>query len=436
MTREHRNRLNDWTCGSTLAVVLLAPIPLGSNRPLPWMVWTFILALLTIGYLGTNRVKKPKAAMRSSGLRFLYVLGGVFIIFTTLQTLPLLPHSLPLPLDIQDNLPSKYASLSPSATRLATLRVCSYGLLFWLIYETASQSKNRKKMAWGLFAGIVLHATWAMVALKLLNDTSLWGEKTAYLGSATGTFVNRNSLATFLGMGLVLGFSLTLDRGLHPHHRSDLNADTALAWMGLAIIAIAIISTQSRMGVAASAIGVLVVVISQKNSVSLTLGAASTLLIAMVFASGLAQRSLTIREDANGRIELWAQAFELVKLRPFTGYGLDAFAPAFSLIHSPPLASDVIWEYAHNSYLTLWVECGVILGSIPPLILISIGIRLIRSPLVRAPLPVAALAGLALNATHSLVDFSLEIQANVFFMLAILALGLAAKDPRANRKTP
>lgn len=436
MSGADQNRLNDWICRATLVIALLAPIPFGSNRPLPWMVWTFALTFLTLVYLGLYWFKSPEAPLRSLRLWPIYAAGATFIAFATYQALPVLSQSLPLPQGLHIEFPSNFISLSPSSTRMATIRICGYGVLFWLIYETASQSNNRRQMAWGMFAGVVLHAAWAMIALKLLNDTSLWGDKTAYLGAATGTFVNRNSLATFLGMGLILGLSLTLHRNSRTKRRSNLNADTALSLMGLAIIAIALISTQSRMGVVATAIGVLVVVINKKHSLNLMLGAIATLLIAATFAGGLFLRSLSILNDANGRIELWSQALDLLKLRPFTGYGLDAFAPAFALTHQPPLATDVIWEYAHNSYLSLWVECGILFGSIPPLILIWIGCRLIRSPIVCTPLPIAAIAVLVLNAFHSLVDFSLEIQANVFFMLAILALGLAAKDAGAKRETP
>jgi O-antigen ligase len=282
-------------------------------------------------------------------------------------------------------------------------------------------------MAWGFFFGITAHALWAMIALKFLNDVSLWGPKTAYLGFATGTFVNRNSFATFLGMGFILGLALALDRARNAKAKSPTNhLETGLVWVCLAIIAIALVSTQSRMGFLSTALGVVVVIFNLKPKRNLVLGIFFLGVLTLFFTGNLAQRSFLLLSDGSGRWELWRQSLAIVQVRPLIGFGLDAFAPVFALHHQPPLASDVIWEYAHNTYLSLWIECGIIFGSLPPAICAYIGLKLHRERKPLSPLPIAALAILCQNAMHSLVDFSLEMQANVFLLVAILALGLSA----------
>ncbi|MNL66556.1 hypothetical protein D3C87_1910430 [compost metagenome] len=87
-----------------------------------------------------------------------------------------------------------------------------------------------------------------------------------------------------------------------------------------------------------------------------------------------------------------------------------------------------MWDKAHNSYLTLLSELGLVAGLLIPLMLLTIGWMLARAPggSARERLPVTvALGVLAVGASHSLVDFSLEIQAVTLWFVALLACGLA-----------
>jgi O-antigen ligase len=109
------------------------------------------------------------------------------------------------------------------------------------------------------------------------------------------------------------------------------------------------------------------------------------------------------------------------------GYGGASFPVAFPPFERAPLPLDVVWEKAHSTYLGLWLELGLIAGSIPILIVASLGIRAftgLRDPSSLA-LSLAAIGAIVAYGTHSLVDFSLEIQANTYVFLAVLALGAA-----------
>ncbi|MEY8098810.1 O-antigen ligase family protein [Falsihalocynthiibacter sp. S25ZX9] len=391
------------------------------------------MAILLLLYVVVLSVKTPARKLRSRAVWPAFALGIPFVIYALLQALPLGPLNLKLPNDLQLYLPSDYISLTPAATALGALRISGYGVLFFLIFETATRQSLLKRMAWALFLGISLHAAWSMVALKLLGDVTLVGEKTAYLGSATGTFINRNSFATFLGMGLCLGLAMILDRSNKlPSTTTTIRLETALLWMCLALTAIALVSTQSRMGVFATTLGTSVVIYRMRPAKTWFIYAVILLPLILLFAGNLAERALFSLIDSEGRRELWAQSFELIKIRPFTGFGLDAFSQSFALQHAPPLAQDVVWEYAHNSYLTLWIQGGVFFGSLPLLALLWGGTKLVRAPNLHDPIATSALAILVLAGTHSLVDFSLEMQANAFLFTAIFAMGLAAVQPRKN----
>lgn len=89
----------------------------------------------------------------------------------------------------------------------------------------------------------------------------------------------------------------------------------------------------------------------------------------------------------------------------------------------------MVWEKAHSNYLSLWAEAGLVAGSLPLLAGLIAAAALARHALSRRPghaLAIAGLGALALAALHSTVDFSLEIQANLFLLAALVALGLGA----------
>jgi len=66
-----------------------------------------------------------------------------------------------------------------------------------------------------------MHALLAMVFLILLGDCGILGGMTAYLGAATGSFINKNSFATFLGMGLIIGLARTRTLRRHQHFNAE-----------------------------------------------------------------------------------------------------------------------------------------------------------------------------------------------------------------------
>ena len=114
------------------------------------------------------------------------------------------------------------------------------------------------------------------------------------------------------------------------------------------------------------------------------------------------------------------------------GYGGGTFEVAYPLFHQLPVSPDLVWDRAHSTYLSLWAEMGVIAGSIPLLLVLWIAMEALRLYLSRRSgdwtAPAAAVAVIVVAALHSTVDFSLEMQANVFLFLAILATGIARRD--------
>jgi O-antigen ligase len=432
-------KFNDGMALFLAALVLVAPIPMGSNRPVPWMVWSFLLCLALVVQIVTLSLLNPKRSLRSGAHLPVFISGVGFGLFALLQTLP-------LGLFQPDGLMPDTISLAPRATTLGVVRFASYGALFMLVLEVSTQATRIRRMAWILFFGLVAHAVWAMVSLTLFGDQFFWGEKTAYIGAATGTFINRNSFATFMGMGLILGLCLTMDRANRPHIRSPGRKnmaspevlEAAFLWMCLGLVGLTLLATQSRMGVFATFLGALVafVVMRSKGTGSsaravlpaLGVGALAVVAPLVLFGRALIERSLFTVQNGETRVELWRQTLGMIRERPWTGYGLDNFRAAFELYHRPPLSSSVTWEYAHSTYMTLWAEMGLIVGTLPLVAVLHIFLRIVRvlrNRKTNYAISVAAAGIVVLGAVHSLVDFSLEMEANVFLFLTILGMGAA-----------
>ncbi len=413
-------------------ITLLAPLPLASNHPLIWLFWAILLGLTGfIAALTGTWVKSdvPKHA------RTLLTLGLIFVGFALFQGAPLPALSGGIWVELPSGgITLRNLSLTPGPTILGALRITSYLLFFCLMLFAARDPGRAKTIGKVLFFGITIHALIAILALKIFGDTNFVAEKYAFFGMATGTFVNRNSLATHLGMGLILGLGLLLNgRPAKPMLKP---AMAVILPCALGVILVALALTRSRMGITASFLAAIALILGSGSTVkmkfALVLGG-----IGLCFAIGgqdLLVRFFDLGVSGSSRLALYGQITDMIAARPLTGFGVDSFPLAFEQFHAPGVTAGRVWDRGHSTYLTLWAECGVIIGSIPPLIGFLAAARLwnrSKSPLPGRTMARVAFAALALGAIHSLVDFSLEIQANAFLLLALVALGLG---PEQNSK--
>ena len=446
------SRMNNRLALVLLGIILLSPLPLGSHRPVWWMVWGIVIGLVTAIYMLSGRDAASDRPLRLQYYRGIFLAVLPVPLFALLQSLPiaaLLPTSLiSLPDAVTAALPRSMVTISivPATSLVGALRSVIFGLFFLLMLETASQSDRIRRISFVLFLGVAAHAILGLVLLNVMGDTAPWGTKQVYLGAATAGFVNRNSFATFLGFGLCLGIATLMDRGDRPQTRTSRksnilnvsNMENMALGTLVGLILLALLATQSRLGLVSSlAGGILTFVLMQaRRNVSrfrLIAQTSALVVVALVATFGLAgggvvDRLLFLAGDTEGRMDIYRQMFTMIAARPLTGFGWDAFAPAFELFRTPPVLSAAQVNLGHNTYLTLWVELGLVVGSLPLVALAMIARRCLQNYRRRTSLlapPVAAMGAMLTAGLHSLGDFSLEIQANVFLFLAILALGIA-----------
>lgn len=302
------------------AIVLLAPLPVASNHPLAWLVWAVVIGV--VGAVHSVFAGRRRRAPDQS-IQVIIGLGGAFVIVAVWQG---------------GYLPSG-DSIAPTASLLAAVRIATYLGFFLLMLRVAENRRIAARMSQVLFLGITLHALLAMVSLNLLGDSGILVAKTAYQGAATGSFINKNAFATFLGMGLVAGLAtVRIGRG----NAVD-RMQYAATWLCLGIILIALVNTQSRMGMAATLLGAMTVVLLGRVSRKVVVPALAGLVVVVaIYGQALLGRFAHIADSGVTRLELYRQVLGMIRAKPFTGFGIDTFPLAFEMFHRPPVTAGFV----------------------------------------------------------------------------------------------
>jgi len=323
------------------------------------------------------------------------------------------------------------------------IRQLTYGLFFLLMLQASANEARRRMMFDILLAVTVAYGIYGLVSLQS-GDTILGLEKWAYQGYATATFINRNSFATFLAMGGTLAAArlgkLLADASLHHAHDGklrNLRGDLLIYGLAYVFLVVVVLSTGSRMGLFVTVVGAIVssaIALRRSRrlaflSLLVPLAVVAFMAILVVYGGALLERLGSLESSADVRSDLYWQIWEMITQRPLVGFGGGSFELAFPIVHQAPVSSDLVWSKAHDTYLALWSEMGLVFGSLPLLAIGFIAAKLVIAVArKRGNLETQAIAlgVLAVGGIHSLVDFSLEIPANTFLFLALLAAGAAS----------
>ncbi len=441
-----RKDLNALTMGALLLLLALVPLPFGAVYPFTWGLTAVFVGLATALYM--FRLSRIGISLRVSlaEIGVPVLLFGLFCLYLVLQVLPiglLIPGLTSFDANGM-TFASPTLSVSGGQTTLMLVRHLTYGLLFFLVVQVTQNPDRRQLFLKVILAIIALYCAQAVISLQA-GDTLLGLTKRHYLGSATGPFVNRNSFATFLAIGAVIalaqvGNHLVRQANRHQHDGMVQGVvGNAVTYTAVYLVLFAVVfATNSRMGVfcviAGSAVVAVILFARLTKSTAAMIPLLGAILLASVvalvmFGEGLFNRVIDIEASTEQRIEVYQQILQLIGMRPMTGFGGGAFEQAYQIVHQLPVSPDFLWNRAHNSYLSLWAEMGLVVGSLPVIALILVGVRLIGA--LRHDTPVWAvqatgLAVLTIGAVHSLVDFSLEIQANAMFFVAIVGAAVGS----------
>lgn len=448
-----------------IALLAIAPLPLGGNRPVAWSflaLWTGVL----FAAFGLAALIRPDVlALSWRRTRTPVIAFGLVALWIWLQLATWVPAGLVHPYWAQAaaELGTQVAgriTAAPDATATSLMRLLAYGAVCWMAMQLCGDPRRARLFLWAV-AGIgSLYAGYGLAISFSGNRTLLWMEKWAYLESLTSTFVNRNSYATYAGIGLVATLTLLREQigkatlaaiGLADGVDRRFVLGGLLGVMAL-LLATALFLTRSRGGILATVVGVAVLFAvglrkdsplpGRKIFAALTIGAA--LLVAAVSGGGVLQR---LSGDPSGedsqRPKIWRQSVAAIADRPILGHGYGSFENVFPAWQEPRqiLAQQV--DKAHNTYIELAFELGLpatLLLIAVPVLMLAFCLRALGRDGREAVFPTAALAISTVAGVHALVDFSLQMPAVAMTWAAVLGMGFAQSfrqdGERPSRRRP
>jgi O-antigen ligase len=279
----------------------------------------------------------------------------------------------------------------------------------------------------------VITIAWLESLLGLAQFYSMRA-KGVEVGSASGTYVNRDHFAGLLEMALpvVLTWAVTIWRRNTTRHMQParIAITTALLAAVSASILIGIVLSLSRMAFVDTLIGlaatfvILIASIGSPNFRWLRWRWAVPITVLILAAFALPTKELIVRfTDLSAtsaftkdeRFEIWRDTRQLISAYRWTGCGLGTYEQCLYRYKTTTPINTV--NFAHNDYLQVLAELGVIGGAAIASLVGWILWNLVSVILYRKEgrnweLAVGLLVAMLVFSLHSLVDFNLYIPAN------------------------
>jgi O-antigen ligase len=347
-------------------------------------------------------------------------------------------------------------SISPSGTLLGLAALTALGLLLVGTVRGLGRDALRTLAAGVVILGAALALAGIVQSGLYLRDPQKSGLVYGFWKPIFGTdpfgpFINRNHFAGWMLLALPVAigyFSGLVDRGMRgvkPVVRERVlwfsSPDASrviLVGLAILVMGLSLVLTFSRSGISgfllAVAISAWVVLRRHTHRSRRAVTLAYLVLLVVLTVSWVGFDALVQRfadaEDTQlgGRLPIWSDTVKVVRDFPWTGTGLNTYGTSMLLYQEHNLETHN--AEAHNDYLQLAAEGGVLLG-IPAAWLLFVLIREIRRRF-REPtddtmgywLRVGATTGLVAIALQETVEFSLQMPgiAALFVVVAAIAI--------------
>lgn len=301
-------------------------------------------------------------------------------------------------------------------------------------------------LAWAVIAAMVLSVTVGAVQLAQGQDSPAYFYEITNRGSTVGFFANSNHLATLLLVSIPFIVALVGRRIIAGE--GEYNLSVVLTGIGLLIVAltgIAVNGSLAGFSLAAPVLAASVMILVRRSSFR----KASLILLPIALAGGLGWLLLSEEgaellalqdQDTSigARQEIWETTARAVRDHMPLGSGLGTFAEVYPQYENPAEVADFYINHAHNDYLELFLEFGIL--SVPVFLAFLIWwIRnLVRVWLSKASSPFA-IAGSIVSGSiliHSIVDYPLRTAAlSCSFSVSLCLMILPKVGSRRTGKT-
>lgn len=446
-----------------LLTVALAPLPLGSNRPYAWSLLGLMVGLQLIGWAVMVQTARLPLTLHRRHWLPMAIPFGLFCLWVVVQNAAWVPQSWfhPFWREAATALgqPLKGAiGLAPDDARTTLLRILTYAGVFWLAVGYGRDEKRARQAVLTLVVVIAGYALYGLFIYINGLESILWYEKWAYRGYVTATFVNKNSYATYAGLGLLLAIGLLANelqrsnsQGLPLYLKVVRFLDGLSGWVWLSgslilLIGVSLLLSGSRGGLSSTLVALFVLLLfapwraELRRTQTLWRGALALLVtLAAVFV--VMQGLSALGDQSSGMVQDYRVAALSLSVRaiadaPLVGFGLGSYPDVFNLYRGAEFGTSLATLFrAHNSYLELAVEVGL---PATLLLLFSLFWMLFlcgRGLIVRRRQRIYPLLGVAatvLVAVHALLDFSMQMPgvAVTYFLI----MGIAVAQSRSTRR--
>jgi O-antigen ligase len=355
-------------------------------------------------------------------------------------------------------------SLYPRGTLDALALGIAYALLFALVVSTVRTEAEIHRLALSLVVIGFGMALFAILQQYTWNGKIYWLRPVTTGGSPTGPFVNRNHYAGYIEMLIPVAMGYTVASFAGVAARGDTawrrfvdrltsaqgNQLVLLVFMTL-VMSVSLILTLSRGGIVSFAtalilIGLVLLIGRATKRWVLLPGVLAALVLISLTWFGLGpvidrvNTLLHLPEDQSllGRIAVWKDTTKIMEDYPYMGSGPGTFGavyPAYKTVPDP-----VFYEHAHNDYVQLMAETGIIgfglsVGAVGTLFgFVIAGGRARRNPWSKGLL-LGVVTGLAGILLHGLYDFNFHIPANAFLFMVLMGMAWNLARPDRSEAT-
>jgi O-antigen ligase len=422
------------------AIIIIAVLLFGAVEV--WSGTVMLFLVFTVGLIWV--VRKEYTAYQTTGPdKLLLITGLCFILYTIIQLIPLPLFLLKIlsqhTFDIHnfyslDESTFAQISLYPYKSFLESITFFAFYIIFAI---SLHNFKNRAILIRTLYIllifGFIL-SLFAVIQKATWNDKIYWFRELTLGGSPFGPFVNRNHFAGFIGMLVPLGIGLSLVERTR--------SKKILFGFMTVIMTVSLFFSLSRGGIMSFVAGfglfsILVMQSKIQQKKILAIGLFFLALSSYLLYLGIDpivdrfyQTDITKEE----RLIVWSASLTAIKDFWLTGSGLGTFLDLFPLYQPADIKS--IYDHAHNDYLEVILETGVI-GFIIMIIFIAILIRtIIKSNLQGRTgiLLIAAVSSAFTMCMHSITDFNLHILSNALCFSMVLGMVIALADVNTERR--
>lgn len=443
--------------------LIFSPLAFGTVETWSLFIMEISILLTLLIILLDKSKRKDSYIYRTPGIFILFL----FLIYTLIQIIP-------IPKDIiklfsfntfnlyRDTIYSSdtYSFVSLSINKKATIfelfRYISYTCFYFLTVQLLSDKDRLKRLILiiAIFASIL--SFFSILQHITSNNKIYWLRELTQGGSLFGPFVNRNHYAGLMEMLFPIVLSLFLHykpiakkKSLRDQitELSNITETNIYLLLGLSAILIgtSIFLSLSRTGIISLCIsmiifGLLIVYRTGNKRRGFTIIFVCLLIILAVGWFGwqpIIERFESIKnaegDIAEQRLVIWKDSLQIIKDFFVTGVGLGNFMNIYPAYRS--ILGDAIAEHAHNDYIELLVDGGII-GFVLFLMFLfivlykSFKVYLKRKELYSIYLFTGSMTGIFAILIHSFTDFNMHIGSNGLYFFFLAGLCVASANTR------